>query len=219
MSLCVRMYVVTAGTDIPSICNRGHFVKERRTTFGGLLYPGGILFLRVYCLEGPFVLGCFCSRFFFDWGAYDPLAFVSGIFAGGFLSGAFDLEQLWAHLESAKSSWTYVNVCRFFMAYHPMILMYNYNFRRTAADYYVLVHSSTIHFFLSVKNIFSCQPEIVNDLRIVIASVNWLIMNKVTVVLRFLKCFLKRDSKAWILLIYLYHLSLVLFTILCSAFE
>ena len=63
---CVRVYVVGAGTDIPSIYNRAICLR-RQNVLRGFLYRG-ILF------RGAFVLGGFLT---------------GGLWSGGFCQGLF----------------------------------------------------------------------------------------------------------------------------------
>ena len=43
----MRVYVVAAGTDTPSICNRGHFVTASEL-FAGFICIGGTLFQEAF---------------------------------------------------------------------------------------------------------------------------------------------------------------------------
>ena len=71
----MRVYVVAAGKDTPSICNKGQFVSR-----GKLLWD--------FLYGGKIVSGGFCPRWFIDMGAYSPVAFVWALIAC-----AFDLEH------------------------------------------------------------------------------------------------------------------------------
>ena len=87
LCLYVHVHVGAAGTDTQLICKRGS------TFLGGFLYRG-LFVLGGFLYRGHFVSGGFCPRWLFDWGAFCPVAFVRGLFAGGFLPGAFVLEPI-----------------------------------------------------------------------------------------------------------------------------
>ena len=77
----MRVYMMAAGTDTPSICNRRHFVTGAKVFWGA------------FCI-GAFCSGSFCSRLLFDWGANGPVDFLRGLFADEFLSGTFYFEPM-----------------------------------------------------------------------------------------------------------------------------
>ena len=72
-----RQYVLAAGTDTLSFCKRGQL-------FQGAFCIGGILFWVAFCIGSIFFSLGFSPRWRFDLGAYCLVAFVRGLFAGGF---------------------------------------------------------------------------------------------------------------------------------------
>ena len=103
LSLCVRVYVVTTGTDTPSFCNSGLFAT------------GGKLFWRA------FVSGAFCFGGFFSQVAF----WLGGLWSGGFcrffLGGAHDREPFFDFLNKFEVEIVWVLLFNFTIDFYIIV--------------------------------------------------------------------------------------------------